>query len=106
MTTAWWLVLLLGIVCGGLRAIGPVALGGRRLPSSLTAVLDAAIPALLAAFVATQTLMVGRRVVVDARLVGLAAATLVLLWRKSPVVAVLAAACATAAARALGVGAL
>jgi branched-subunit amino acid transport protein len=105
MTTAWWLVLLLGTMCASLRAIGPVALGGRRLPPNLTAALDILTPALLAAFVVTQTLTTGRRVVVDARLVGIVAAAVVALWRRSPVLVLVTAACATAAARALGVGA-
>jgi len=102
MTTAWWLVLLLGIVCVTLRAIGPVALGGRRLPRRFTAALDALIPAILAAFVTTQALTAGRHVVVDARAVGVVAALVVALWRRSPVLVVLTAAGATAAARALG----
>ena len=102
MTDSWWLVLLLGIVCVSLRAIGPVALGGRRLPRRLTSALDLVIPALLAAFVATQTLTAGRRIVLDARLVGVAAALLVALWRRSPIAVLVTAAGATALARALG----
>ena len=102
MNTAWWLVLLLGIVCASLRAVGPVALGGRRLPRRFTAALDALIPALLAAFVTTQTLTAGRHVGLDARAAGVVAALAAALWRRSPVVVVLAAAGATAAARAVG----
>jgi branched-subunit amino acid transport protein len=102
MTDGWWLVLLLGIVCVGLRAIGPVALGGRRLPGRFTSALDAVIPALLAAFVTTQTLTTGRQVVLDPRAVGVVAALVVAIWRRSPVMVLLTAAGATAAARALG----
>ena len=101
MTTAWWLVLLLGIVCASLRAIGPVALGGRRLPPNLIVALDVMIPALLAAFVTTQTLLAGRQVVLDARAVGVVAALVVALWLRSPVLVLLVAAGATATARAL-----
>ena len=101
MTTAWWLVLLLGIVCASLRAIGPVALGGRRLPPNLIVALEVMIPALLAAFVTTQTLTAGRHVGLDARAAGVVAALAAALWRRSPVVVVLAAAGATAAARAV-----
>ena len=59
------------------------------------------IPALLAAFVTTQTLLAGRQVVLDARVVGVVAALVVALWLRSPVLVVLVAAGATATARAL-----
>lgn len=102
MTPAWWLVLTVGIGCVSLRAVGPVILGGRRLPPRFTSDLDALTPAILAAFVATQSLTAGRQVVLDARVVGVAAALVVALWRRSPVLVLLAAAGATAGARAIG----
>ena len=58
--------------------------------------------ALLSALVAVQTFAAGRAVVVDARLVALAVAA-VLLWRRAPfIVVVIAAAGVAAALRALG----
>ncbi len=59
-------------------------------------------PALLAALIATNTLASGQQLVVDARLLGVAAAGVALLLR-APVIAVVAvAAIVTALARAAG----
>ncbi len=102
MTAAFWLVLLLGVGCGALRAIGPLALGGRKLPRRLAFALEMLVPALLAAFVATQTLSAGRHLVLDAKAGGLVVALLLSLWGRSPIIVLLAAAGTTAAIRALG----
>jgi hypothetical protein len=64
-------------------------------------VVELLAPALLAALVVTQTFAEGRSLALDERLVGVAVAA-VALWRKAPVLAVIvAAAAATALARAL-----
>jgi hypothetical protein len=61
-------------------------------------------PALLAALVATLTLGSGRALVIDARVVGVAAGG-VALWLRAPTIVVVAlAAVATVGARALGMG--
>lgn len=95
---------LLALALGtyGLKAAGPLALGGdRRLPPLIERLAAALPAALLAALVATSTLVTGGTWTVDARLVGLGAATLAL-WRRLPfVVVVLVAAGATALARAV-----
>lgn len=102
MSEAWITVAAVGAGTVAIKALGPVLLGGRTLPERLRGAVELLAPALLAALVVVQTLGVGRALVLDARAVGVAAAG-VALWRRAPVlVALLAAAGATALARALG----
>lgn len=85
-----------------LKSAGPLALGAaRRLPPLLDRSAALLPAALLAALVATSTIVSDEAIVVDARLVGLGAAA-VALWRRAPfVVVVVLAAAATAAVRVL-----
>lgn len=93
------------VTCGGAYAqklLGALApprlLTGRPRLARATELLPAA---LLAALVLTAGLATGRRLVLDARLAGLAVAAL-LLWRRTPLlVVVVGAAAATALARAV-----
>ncbi|MGF1595899.1 MAG: AzlD domain-containing protein [Acidimicrobiales bacterium] len=102
MTAATITLLVLAAGTYTLKAIGPLALGGDRQLPPMVERLALLLPApLLAALVASATLVDDQRWVLDARVVGLAAAA-VALWRRLPfVVVVVAAAAATAAARAL-----
>jgi branched-subunit amino acid transport protein len=95
---------LLALAAGGyaLKAVGPVAMGGRE-PSPRTARLLAliAVP-LLAALIVVQTFGDGQRVVLDARVPALAVAA-ICVWRRAPfLVTVLVAAAVAAGLRALG----
>jgi hypothetical protein len=102
MTDAWILVIAVGLATVGLKAAGPLILGGRQLPAPMLEVVGLMAPALLAALIATNTLASGQQLVVDARLLGVAAAGLAVLLR-APVIAVVAvAAIVTALARAAG----
>jgi hypothetical protein len=102
MTDAWILVIAVGLATVGLKAAGPLILGGRQLPAPMLEVVGLMAPALLAALIATNTLASGQQLVVDARLLGVAAAGVALLLR-APVIAVVAvAAIVTALARAAG----
>ncbi len=84
-----------------LKALGPLALGGRALPARLTGVIELLAPALLSALVAVQAFTEDGALALDARAVGLAVAGIAL-WRKAPVlVVVIAAAAATALVRLL-----
>ena len=86
----------------GLKAAGPLVLGGRPLPPAVQRLATLLPAPLLAALVVTSTLVTDRHWVLDARLVGLGVAA-VALWRRLPfVVVVILAAAATAAARAVG----
>jgi branched-subunit amino acid transport protein len=103
---AVWLTVA-GLFAGtaAIRAAGPVALGGRQLPDRLASVVGLLAPALLAALVVYETLQApGGGVRLDARVVGLGAAALTLWLRLPLLVAVVAAAGATALCRLNGLG--
>jgi hypothetical protein len=101
VTEAWIVVGLAGAATVALKSVGPVVLGGRALPHRLTGVVALLAPAHLAALVVTQVVGGDREIVLDARLVGVAAAVVALLMRAPLLVVVLAAATATAAVRLL-----
>ena len=101
MSGVWLVVLLVGAATVGLKAVGPVVVGGRSLPPRLTGVVSLLAPALLAALVVTQAVGGERELVLDARLVGLGTAAVALLLRAPLLVVVVVAAAATALARAL-----
>jgi len=101
VSTVWIVVVVVGALTVGLKAVGPVVLGGRDLPRPVLSVVALLAPALLAALVAVSIFGLGRDLVLDARVVGLVAATAALLVRAPILVVVLAAAVATALTRAL-----
>jgi len=89
------------LITFAIKAAGPVALGGRELPTWFTSVVVLLAPALLAALVATQALADGDQLKVVADTAGVAAGGLVV-WRTGSIVAcVLVAPAVTAALRAL-----
>jgi branched chain amino acid efflux pump len=100
VSTVWTVVAFTGAATFVLKAVGPVLLGGRELPDPVIGVVSLLAPALLAALVATQVLGGDRELVLDERLVGLAAAVMALALRAPILVVVVAAAAATALARA------
>ena len=88
-------------VTAAIKAIGPVALGGRELPTWFTSVVILLSPALLAALVATQAFAEGDRLALSADTAGVAAGGLAI-WRTGSIIAcVVIAAAVTAAVRAL-----
>jgi branched-subunit amino acid transport protein len=96
MSGAWITVIAVGLGTVAIKGLGPVVLGGRPLPQRLTGVIELLAPALLAALVAVQAFGAERALVLDARVLGLAAAALAL-WRRAPVLVVLSVAAATTA---------
>lgn len=78
MSAALLVIVLLGGATYALKAAGPVMLGNRTLPPRIAAVVELLPAALLAALVATSVLIDGRAFVLDARLVGVLAAGVVL----------------------------
>ncbi len=102
MSPVWTVGAAVGAATVALKATGPVLFGGRELPPRLTGVVALLAPALLAALVAVQILGGDRQLVLDARLVGLAAAVAALALRAPILVVVSAAAMATALTRAAG----
>jgi branched-subunit amino acid transport protein len=89
------------LVTALLKAIGPIALGGRELPLWVTSVIVLLAPALLAALVFTQAFADGKHLTVGAETAGVVAGGLVA-WRTGSIVGcVVVAAVLTAALRAL-----
>jgi branched-subunit amino acid transport protein len=101
VTSAWAIVALVGAGTIGLKAVGPVLLGGRTLPPRLAGPIELLAPAVLAALVVTQLVGGDRELVLDERLAGIAAAAVALLLRAPLLAVVVAAAVATALVRAL-----
>jgi branched chain amino acid efflux pump len=88
-------------ITAAIKAVGPLALGGRELPTWFTSVVILLSPALLAALVATQAFAQGDHLALDADTAGVAAGGLVI-WRTGSIIAcVVLAAAVTAAVRAL-----
>jgi branched-subunit amino acid transport protein len=101
VSSSWLVVVLVGAGTIAIKAAGPVLLGGRPLPERFTGVVELLAPAVLGALVAVQTFGTGQSLVVDERLIGVAAAGIAL-WRKAPLlVVVIIAAAATAISRAI-----
>ncbi|MGQ0842955.1 MAG: AzlD domain-containing protein [Sporichthyaceae bacterium] len=97
----WLLVALTAAVAFTLKAIGPIAFGGRRLPPWFGRVVLLLAPAVLTALVVTQTFADGEDLGVGADTVGVLAAA-ILLWRRANVlVAVGVAMAVTAGLRAV-----
>jgi branched-subunit amino acid transport protein len=101
VSDVWIVVALVGAATIALKGLGPVALGGRRLPRALSAVLFLLAPALLAALVVTQAVGGDRELVLDERLLGLGAATVAIALRVPLLAVVVIAAAVTALARAV-----
>ena len=101
-TALWLLIVVTALVTAAIKAFGPVVLGGRQLPTTLTKVLVLLPSVMLAALVATSALADGQVLQVDARTAGVAVGGL-LLWQRRPLLlAVVAAAAVTALLRLLG----
>jgi branched-subunit amino acid transport protein len=101
MTNAWVVVVLVGAGTIAIKAAGPVLLGGRPLPARLAGVIELLAPALLGALVAVQTFQDDEGLVVDERVLGLAAAAVAIRLKAPLLVVVIVAATTTAIARAV-----
>ena len=100
MNAIWLVVALSGAATVLLKATGPVLLGGRELPRQVLGVVQLFAPAVLAALVVTQVFADDRDLVVDSRLVGLAAGAVAVLARAPLIAVVVVAAASTAIVRA------
>ena len=97
----WVLILGLAALTAVIKALGPVLLGGRRLPPWFSRVTVLMAPALLSALVVTSVLAAGRSWSVGAHTVGVGVAA-VMLWRRcSLVLCVVVAVVLTAGLRAI-----
>ena len=96
MTNVWLTIALVAVASATIKAAGPLLLGDRELGPRATRVIALLAPALLTALVLVGTVTTGQRLVIDARLAGIAAAWVALLLR-APMLIVLAAAVLTTA---------
>jgi branched-subunit amino acid transport protein len=101
MSTTWLVVLLVGAFTVAFKAAGPVLLSGRELPARASGALELLAPSLLAALVVTQAVGGKEEIVLDGRLVGVGTAIVAVRLRAPLILAIVAAALATALARAL-----
>jgi len=99
VSAAWACVIVVGVGTFALKAVGPVGVSGRKLPAHVVELLDMVAPAILAALVVTETFAHGRSLVIDARLVGVGAGLVAIVFRAPIWLVVLAGAVATAVAR-------
>jgi branched-subunit amino acid transport protein len=97
----WITIIALTVISFVIKAVGPVALGGRDLPHWAARLIALVPAALLPALVVAETFAHGKDLVLDARAAGLAAAMAVLALRGSMLVVLLVAAAVTAGVRAL-----
>lgn len=93
---SWLVIAVVGAATIAFKASGPVLLGTRRLPPRVASVVDVLAPAMLAALVVTQTVGGERAIVVDERLIGVAAGGVAVALR-APLVLVMVVAAAAAA---------
>ena len=96
MSAVWVTIGGLAVTTAAIKAAGPLALGGRSLPTPVVLVISLLAPALLAALVITQTFADGKSLVLDARAAGVAAAAAAIALRAPLVVTIVVAAVVTA----------
>lgn len=93
---SWIVIAVVGAVTVVFKASGPVLLGTRELPPRAASVVDVLAPAMLAALVVTQTVGGDGELVLDERLLGVAAGGIAV-WLRAPLLVVMVVAAATAA---------
>lgn len=101
MSPATITVLALGAITYGLKSFAPLVMAERSLPPWLDRVATILPAPLLAALVVTSAAVSDGRIVLDARVGGLAAAAVALKFRLPFVMVVVVAAATTAAIRAI-----
>ncbi|MET0799909.1 MAG: AzlD domain-containing protein [Actinomycetota bacterium] len=100
MSGTWTVVVAVSVITVGIKALGPMLLGGKQLPPRIGDVVGLLAPALLAALVAVNTLGGDRELVIDARLPGVLAAAVAIKLKAPVLIVVVIAALVTAAVRA------
>jgi len=93
---SWIVIAVVGTATMAFKASGPVLLGQRQLPPRVSSVVEVLAPAMLAALVVTQTVGGDRELVLDERLLGVAAGG-VAVWLRAPLVVVMIVAALVAA---------
>jgi branched-subunit amino acid transport protein len=93
---SWIVIVVVGALTILFKASGPVLLGTRELPPRVASVVEVLAPAMLSALVVTQTVGGDRELVLDERLLGVAAGGIAV-WLRAPLLVVMVVAAATAA---------
>jgi branched-subunit amino acid transport protein len=101
VSEAWLVVAAVGVATIAFKAAGPVALGRRELPPRALALVEVLAPVMLAALVVTQAVGGDRELVLDERLVGVAAGAAAVALRAPLAVVLVVAGAATALVRLL-----
>ena len=102
MTVLWITIVAVALASAAIKAVGPILLGGRELPSSVNAVIALLVPAVLAALVITQTFSEEGRLVLDEKAIGVAVAAVSLALRAPVLLTIALAVATTALTRAFG----
>jgi branched-subunit amino acid transport protein len=102
MTMIWTTIGVVALLNFATKAVGPVVLADRRLPDRLTQLVRLLSPALLSGLIIADTLSSGQALAMDARLAGVAAAGVAIVFRAPLVVVIVVAPVAAAVARAVG----
>jgi branched-subunit amino acid transport protein len=97
VTDVWVTIALLTVTAAIIRASGPMALGGRELRPWAASAIELLAPALLAALIVVQTVGGDDGLDTDERIAGVAAAGVVLTWRRSAMLWAIAVAALVAA---------
>jgi branched-subunit amino acid transport protein len=101
VTAVWVTIAALALATAVFKLLGPLLLGGRKLPINVMSAIELLAAALLAALVVVETLGQGRSLSLDARALGVGFAAVALARRAPMTVAVVGAAVVAAVARAL-----
>jgi len=101
VSDTWTVVVGVGVATIGIKALGPMLLGGRPLPERVTGVVALLSPALLAALVAVNTLGGDQELVLDARVPGVLAAAVAIRLKAPVLIVFVVAAVVTAGIRAV-----
>jgi branched chain amino acid efflux pump len=99
VSATWVVVIGVGATTIAIKALGPMLVAGRDLPTRVNRAVECLAPALLAALVVTQAVGDRGGLSVDERLLGVAAALVALRLRASTLFVVMTAAAVTAFAR-------
>jgi branched chain amino acid efflux pump len=98
MSATWVTVIVLMVATVSIKAVGPIALGGRDLPRPFMKVIELLSPAILAGLIVIGTFTnADGDLVIDARAAGLAAAAAVYSVNRTWLVGAVGAAAVTAA---------
>ena len=98
---SWWFIVTLAAGCYAFKVVGLIVVGDRTMPPLVARCLALIPAAMISALVALNTFSTGHDLVIDARAVGVGAAT-VAAWRKAPLIVVIVlGAAVTAVVRAL-----